>query len=346
MTPPDFGNPRFFSFFQLVSLIDRLTDGGPRLGGTGPPAAERLRLRPEASFGSQTAPVSALDTIEEDPLRYLLTVSVFGLYGADCPLPDSYTRRVLPEELELPFHERRQNPVRDFLDIFNHRLLSLLYRSWLKYQVTAQYDVWHPGTSLPDYLFALLGLEAAEVRQTLSISPRRLLPCAGLFTQKPHSADSLARIVGEYFHLPIRVQECIGRWVDIGSEQRWALGSARGTLGRGVLLGTRFFIRDRFRVVIGPLTLARYTAFLPGQRGLNELREMTALFAPDGIECDVQLLILASEIRACRLLTGQDAQAPSKLGFTTWLGHTDAPVAPPPGATSILLSPYREGLPP
>lgn len=321
MTTNALDHARRFSFFQLVHLIERESKGSAALLGTaGPSWSESLRLRPEATLGSPTTQVSALERTGADSTsRYLLTTTDVGLYGANSPLPLHYTQRTFPEQLDVAFELRQPNPVRDFLDVFNHRLLSLLYRAWLRARPEAQCEL-DPALAPSDYMFALLGFDTAEaLAQLCPRAGRRLLAYAGLFMQKPRSADSLERLLSGYFAVRVRVEQCLGRWVNVSLAQRITLGGDNARLGDDAVIGARAHLRDRVRMVIGPLLLRQFVAFLPGREAFVELKTIVRTFVREPVPCDATLLMRECEAPGLMLSATPNDETPMLLGFTTWL---------------------------
>jgi type VI secretion system protein ImpH len=95
------------------------------------------------SLGGPSNPLrhatARLSTLADDRTPYQMTVGFFGLTGPRGVLPPYY-HRLLRRRL------RARDPVlRDFLDIFNHRALSLFYRAWLKYRFPVAYERGHRG---------------------------------------------------------------------------------------------------------------------------------------------------------------------------------------------------------
>ena len=124
--------------FYAMHLLERVFPGGQRLGAAGPSASsERIRLRPNPALG---LPASDLQTLgyqpatELRPQRAVAVVNFFGLYGATSPLPLWYSEALLQQETALrQAGEERADacaPGCAFIDIFNHRAISLLYRAW------------------------------------------------------------------------------------------------------------------------------------------------------------------------------------------------------------------------
>jgi len=76
--------------------------------------------------------------------------------------------------------------------------------------------------------------------------------------------------------------------------------------------------RDRqykFRVALGPLTLARYDDFLPGGRAWSRLREWVQHYAGLDLRWDVELALAADQVPEPRL--GRAV----RLGVSTWIGR-------------------------
>src|SRR6202012_4572062 len=68
----------------------------------------------------------------DDPSRMIVTF--MGLVGPSSALPRYYTEMILERARKKDF------TLRDFFDLFNHRLISLFYRAWEKYRVLSAYE--------------------------------------------------------------------------------------------------------------------------------------------------------------------------------------------------------------
>ena len=78
--------------------------------------------------------------------------------------------------------------------------------------------------------------------------------------------------------------------------------------------------RDRqykFRVALGPLTLARYDDFLPGGPAWSRLREWVQHYAGLDLRWDVELTLAADQVPEPRL--GRAV----RLGVSAWIGRRD-----------------------
>ncbi len=121
-----------FGFFQAVRLLGRLYPERRGVGLFGDPAAEVVHFSARPAIAFPPSELHAVDLPSDRPAR--MVVNFMGLIG---PLG------VLPYNLTLLVAERaraRDRALRDFLDIFQHRLVSLFYRAWEKYHFTATYE--------------------------------------------------------------------------------------------------------------------------------------------------------------------------------------------------------------
>ena len=119
-----------------------------------------------------------------------------------------------------------------FLDVFHHRMLSLVYRAWADAQPTVQFD--RPDSDrFAAYIGSLvgIGLPSLEDRDAMPDLAKRYF--AGRLVCQARNAEGLQAILSEFFRLPMRLVEFVGRWLPLPDDCRCVLrvGSAT-TLGR------------------------------------------------------------------------------------------------------------------
>jgi len=302
-----------YSFFQVVSLVERVCRPQALVGGEGPADREVLRFRPELSMAFPVSDVARFEQTRSDPPRFRLTTTFFGLYGTTSPLPPFYTEDLMAEQ-------EGEEPVRCFLDLFHHRLLSLLYRCWVKYRYHVQFD---PSGKDPfsQRMFALLGVGTEEAARRTGSSPTRLLRYAGLLNQRPRSASALEGLLSDFFDdVDVHVEQCTGRWVPIPSEQQAVLGRSNCALGQDCTLGQKLLSRQSsFCVALGPMDHGRFIRLLPGSSDIRTLSALIELFVEDRFDVDLELLLRGDEIPVLRLTARDDDGARPRLGQTSWL---------------------------
>ena len=89
------------------------------------------------AHSSLSFPPSAIQDLEPslgdgDPARMM--TAFMGLTGPLGVLPRHYT------ELIIDRGRRHDNALRDFFDLFNHRLISLFHRAWEKYRFHVEFE--------------------------------------------------------------------------------------------------------------------------------------------------------------------------------------------------------------
>jgi len=304
---------RRFSFYQLVQYVMRAHPEATPPGGTGPASREVLRFRPNASFGFPASDVEEVEAIaapgSDLPSRYLVTVNFMGLYGPASPLPNHFTEDIL-------WGGTDDDAARDFVDLFNHRILSFLYRAWEKYRHAVQFRDGRTDAFTPR-LLCLLGLGTSGLEEAAGLPLIPLLSTSGLFGARQRSAAGLEGVLRDHLDgIPVRVHTCVERWGRIPSGQQTRLGQSGSRLGEDTCLGE--LIRDRssgFRITLGPMGQEEFRSFLPRGEKLGRLARLTRLYVSDPLDFDVELRLEAAEVPAFRVSLGADLP----LGQMSWL---------------------------
>jgi type VI secretion system protein ImpH len=219
-----------------------------------------------------------------------------------------------------------------FADIFHHRALLLFYRAWAQAQPAPHLD--RPADD--DYsrwVDALMGRRGSAGRTLLPDAAGRFH--AASLARGPRNAEGLEKILRQYFGVPVRVQSHVGHWIRLRPQDCTQLVPASvpqrlNALGAGAVAGNRAWDRQsRFRVRIGPLSLADYQRFLPGQRTQHALREWVGQYAGLSMSWDVRLCLRGGEVPRLQLPRRRQAGLELEprdglrgcLGWTTWLGR-------------------------
>lgn len=307
-----------FDFFQAVRLLERLYPEHQPIGHSAGPTEEVVRLRARLSLSFPPSAIHEITRAPEAAQPAQMTVAFMGLTGLQGALPRHYT------ELLLERGRRRDWTLRDFLDIFNHRMLSLFYRAWEKYRLPIVYEgaAWRQQDNdrFSQYLFDLMGLGTKGLRGRMGVADKELLFYTGLLAQHPHSASALVGFLQDYFGVPVDVVQFIGQWLSLAPESRSRLGpdEAQNALGVSAVAGARVWDQQaKFRLRLGPLTFAHFCQFLPTGRAFRQLVQLSRFFAGQEHDFDVQLVLQASDVPWCRL--GMRGEGASRLGWSAWL---------------------------
>ena len=140
-----------------------------------------------------------------------MRVNFLGLVGPLGVLPIYYT------ELVANRLQARDYTLRDFLDIFHHRLISLFYRAWQKYRYMVPYEQGE-GDQFSQYLLDIAGLGTPGLQNRQTVTDISLLYYTGLIAQQPRSASALEQIIADYFRMPVQVEQFLGAWYRLSED--------------------------------------------------------------------------------------------------------------------------------
>lgn len=316
-----------FEFFQVVRLLERLFPERRRVGGFGDPASEVVHFSSRPTIAFPPCEVHSVDIPSDRPAR--MVVNFMGLIGPLGVLPYQYTMLVAERA------RARDRALRDFLDIFQHRLISLFYRTWLKYHFTATYERDAPD-GVTEHLRDLIGLGITTFRDRLSVPDEALLFYSSALAPQPRSAVALQQLLEDYFEVPVEIEQFVGGWYRLSSDTQCRVGAEAGPadqIGVGAVVGDEIWDpQARVRIRLGPLDGERYRRFLPSGTGYQALRTLTRFFSHDQFDFDVQLVLSRDDVPGCVL--GAEDAAP--LGWCTWM--RTRPFVRDPDETVLTLS--------
>jgi type VI secretion system protein ImpH len=313
-----------FDFYQAVALIELILDQATPLGEGSEPSREAVRFRSSISLAF---PETDIDSVLEpgekkgDPDRYTMLVNFMGLAGAVGPLPTPFA------ELLVQRAAKHDYAGREFLDIFNHRLISIAYR--IRKQHRVGLGVTSPvKDDAARKLFALMGFGAPMFDDSVRDHYRALLHYAGSFSKETRSMSGLVSILRYHFGVPIEGVQFTGRFYKLDEEELTAIGpnGKNRTIGRGAMLGRRVWDQSgAFEICIGPLSLAEYLRFLPDGDALPSLCEIVRFYAGETFDFSVRLKLKAANVPSARL-----GYTPGNLlGYTAWIGTARRHLGPP-----------------
>jgi len=342
--------PYRFRFFQAARILERAGRreaenpryaGRSAVGGDAEPRREAVRFRAPPSLEFPPAEVAALhepaapegdgaDAARRPPGPPELAVTFLGLTGPSGMLPQHYT------ELLIRDLRGKSTALRDFLDLFNHRIISLFLRAWEKYRLAIAYERWGAGGHDPisGLLFSLVGFGTGHLRGRLAADPEgrpliddeALLHYCGHLAHWPRSAAALEALLTDYFERPIRVDQFQGRWLTLSDAETSSFPTAAEPDGRFCRLGVDavsgnrvWDVQSSFRIRIGPLGYDQFLRFMPDGDELIKLAHLTRLYVGPGMSFDVQLTLRREEVPFLNI----GGEEPARLGWNTWVKHEE-----------------------
>nr|WP_269152172.1 type VI secretion system baseplate subunit TssG [Xanthobacter oligotrophicus] len=297
--------PWRFDFFTVLRRLERVHAGRPRIGRSATLRDDFVRLgqNPYLDF-----PASNLDRVQRDAAgNFHILVRFLGLMGPQGALPLATTAEA------LSWVEMRDEAFPRFLDILNHRFLTLFFRAWADARPIAQHE--RPDDDrFADYIGSMIGLGRPHYRGLDAVPDAQKLAHAGLIGPAAKSAVRLEFLIAGGLGLDARVEEFVGARLTMDRADRTRLGQANATLGDDAMLGSNVFtVSDKIRIVIRTRNLAEYERLLPRGDLALPLADLVLFYLGETMDWDLELVIRTRDIPTARLGRA------GLLGWTSWL---------------------------
>lgn len=311
-----------FEFSQAVRILEALKPGVAPLGETENPDYEAIQIKSRLTLSVSSSDLYNLKAHVGFDKRPTLTVNFLGIAGIQGPLPMPYTEMILDRL------RHKDTSWRDFLDIFNHRLVSMWHRIQKKF-VLGLDQISPEATAAGKTFLDLLGLSSPYLRHKLKIADRSLLAFTPLFWQRSKSTAGLHQLLENFFNTKIHIEEFQGKWQHAIVDD-WTLLGTTGqynTLGITAVLGKRSWDQTAgVKIFLKQLRWNEYLTHLPGQHGHAAIAGLSQFYA--GVEKTFSFYasINPYDIPPSHLKRGL------KLGQTSWItrgggkGFTKSPV--------------------
>lgn len=309
-------NSQQYSFFQAVKLLTDYNELSSSEDGIKQLKKTFIQFisNPELSHSKSDIECIEIDDAE-DKLTARVMVNFMGLYGAVSPLPAFYSERILQTKNDADYTQH-------FMDLFNHRIIALVFNCWEKYRYC---QVYRAGSidNFSSWMFAFTGLFQNEENATLRADPdinwNRLLPFVGMLGMRCHSANMIESILKYYFDIDsIEIISNVKRFVEIESDQQNRLGNRCVSIDNNLVLGN--IIEDRsgkFRIKISRLYYDQFSKYLPDGEYHITLKKIVNFLLRDQLDYDIELQLLKYEAPALHLSNKNF----EKLGWTSWIGN-------------------------
>ncbi|EDQ2188405.1 type VI secretion system baseplate subunit TssG [Salmonella enterica] len=240
-----------------------------------------------------------LDDENATSANHRMAVHHFGLLGTHGALPLAYTEWLIDRR-----YRYGDGSAKAFIDIFNHRLLSLRFQAWQKFRLYVNAEL--------NFTLCLPGIINAVTGQC----PQALLPAAdkiGLLAPSVRSLVNLQHLLQREFSLLVSVEPFQGRWRKVQNEYQAVLGKCG--LGQVPVLGIVYWdIQSHFLIQLGPLAVVQSEGFMSGGNEYLRLLQRVRLFTGDLLTFSLVLLVSPDG-------TGIALDGESRLGWRGYLGN-------------------------
>lgn len=303
--------PQEFQFFQIVRLLERIEPERLAVGGFSAPSKEAARFSANPAPAFPASQVQTIEWREGEPPK--VVVNFLGLNGPSGILPLYYT------ELIMDRLRAKDHTLSSFLDIFNHRLVSLFYQAWEKYRFPIAYERGERDRFSHHFL-DLIGLGTPGLQDRQEVPDDSLIYYSGLLSLQPRSATALRQVLSDYFDVPVEIDQFVGAWHELDRDTQCLFDKADSyseQLGIGAIVGDEIWDQQSgVRVRIGPLGIDQYLDFLPNGTAYRPLKSLTRFFSGGEIDFEIQLVLKREDVPACEL--GLAAESAPRLGWTSW----------------------------
>ena len=306
--------PRRFRFDAAIRILLRAARSAD------PSDAIRFRTPPGLVF----PPADVLE-VKPGGKTTEMTVGLMGLTGPSGVLPRYYA------EMVSSTLRGGSNALHAFLDLLASRFVGFFARAGIKYRPARAADT--AATATPDVpdpitqaLLSLTGFGTSHLTSRLDCGVEPMLHYAGLFAQRPRSADRLAAMLSDFLGMSVQVIEFAGAWLSLPPDQRTRIGAGGmfNQLGIDAAAGVRAWDAEaRIILRVGPLSRDGFHRLLPDQPALHSLAALVRAFVGMELGFAINLVLDRTQIPPPRL--SHAAAPPPRLGWNIWLHAPDGP---------------------
>ncbi len=303
-------HPYRYDFFQAVRLLENLYPDKARLGRSHRAAEDPVRLEQTAALSFQPSAVTGFE-YKKDLSVPSLSTSFFGLFGANGALPLHLSEYA--DERKRHFNDPT---FISFINLFQHRMLSFVYRAWADSQPTVNFDRYQDDR-FKIYIGSFLGLGADSLHGRDDIYDNLKLHFAGHFACQHKHPEGLKLILESYFGFKTDILEFVGEWLNLPNNSVCRLGRSKhtGCLGLNTIAGASIWSKQhKFRIIMGPMQLKDYEHILESDSTRNEIIAIVRNYIGFELDWDINLILQHDQVPKARL------GSRTRLGWSGWLG--------------------------
>ncbi|MDP2371748.1 type VI secretion system baseplate subunit TssG [Rhodoferax sp.] len=189
------------------------------------------------------------------PARVQISTPDFCVGSVLGPLPEAFL------EWMRDLERLGQVGMRDFLDLFNHRINVLRYRARAEFEPGLNNQL--PERTLQaQWLGALMGVGSDSAASQLPLRERNWLGIGELLANNRRSAAGVVQVLGAHLRCPVQLIPLTPAWRALGASNEQPLGQRR--LGQDSLLGRSLWdVQADVRINIGPISYLDLVRLLP-----------------------------------------------------------------------------------
>ena len=258
-----------------------------------------------------------MDSIEFGEHGHVLSTHVIGLFGSSGLLPHV--------DKDLVDGRESNETLRDFLDVFNGRIIELLSEAWKKNRPSYRYELAKIKAGEVDECLmmslAISGIEAAS--QSSTVTTDAYVPSTGLLCRRVITASGIERFLASQFTFHVSVKEFCKSKLHLRRNSLSRLSQTsdlNNRLGSTAMLGSsNDSYSQRFEIKIGPLNKNEFQSMCPygEHRAFSRFVELVKTVMSRPLDFDVRLVVQPDAMSQARLQS--NSHEATRLGFDSWL---------------------------
>ena len=300
-------------FFELVRRIEHGRPDFPRLGKAARPTQENVRFGQTPYLHFPPTEIAEIRQGNGNGEALIMTY-FFGLLGVNGPMPLEFTDYVFQRS-----HNYYDQTWRRFLDIINHRFLTLFYRAWAENEQTVSFDR-ADDDKITDIIRALAGTPS-DMFPSDRAFPYLTANYANHFGRSVKSRSSLEQILHNVLKSDVKVKDYVISSYDIPKGVRCRLGSREtSVLGKNIQLGRTYMSATReFEIEVGPVSFAESIKWMPGTRGFELINRIVTAYLDRPLDYTLTFIVIGKTVPEVRF-EGKDKGV--RLGRGFLIGRT------------------------
>ena len=221
----------------------------------------KVRFR---SAATKNFPAGEIQKLEKEGDLIELFTNVIGLFGPTGVLPHL--------DKDLVSGGSPNLLLRDFLDIFNTRIIKLFYEAWKANRQDIMLEMYQRKLAKREdsctmLLLSVCGYGLSQTRDQHLFPDEVFAASAGLLSRNVRPASGIRRCIASQFNVPVSVKEFIKERLYLPREIQTRIasdGTGHNVLGRTAILGRSVPAhRQRFEVQLGPLNRYEFEMLCP-----------------------------------------------------------------------------------
>ena len=282
---------------------------------------EMVDIKTKISLANPSSEVDAIKIHEKKPVVVVNFASIAGVQGS---LPTPYN------ELLMDRLRHHDSSFADFLDIFNHRLLSLRHFYHTTY-FPCLFETKQQHSPLGQFQLTLCGLYSQHYQNRLTLQDEEIVPFFDLAWTRQKTALGLCRWLKTKFNIHVRLQQFQGQWNRPSPSDYSYLGLSgqHNQLGKNLIVGKKSWEQAAgIQIEFARLPWNRLKHFYPikqehrslGGSEFDALKDVIRFYVGPLLQVRVKFSIAQHTAPPMRL------NRKSFLGLSSWIRSSATPI--------------------